>query len=153
MRVLNFTFNKISIEKKKDIPKPISINSDIQIKDVKKQELAVLEGQDVYLFEYDFKLTYEEYAEVLFNGYVIIMTEDSQLSKNIDELWKSKDLPKDLKLSLLNIVFAKCNLKALQLEEDVDIPQHLPSPYFSSQPVNSTEKSTEKSEKPQKSKK
>ncbi|MFA6023069.1 MAG: hypothetical protein WC781_03200 [Candidatus Pacearchaeota archaeon] len=151
MKVLNFTFNKISIVKKKEINKPISINTDILIKDIKKQTLAVLEGQDIYIFEYDFVLNYEDYADVLINGYVILMTESSELSANIEELWKSKNIPNDIKLYLFNYIFSRCHLKALQLEQDIDIPPHIAPPFFSAKPEESD--NSLDSKKSQKSKK
>ena len=41
-----------------------------------------------------------------------------------------KKVEEELRLPLMNIIFARCNLKAMELEEAVNLPFHIPTPKF-----------------------
>jgi len=134
MRVIGFSFKKISIKKNKEIGKEINIDTDIQIKDIQKKTTDLLKNQDILNIDYEFKISYlPDFADILFNGNVAILMEkdDEELMKKIIKNWKSKKVEDDLKLPLLNIIFARCNLKAMELEEAVNLPFHIPTPQFS----------------------
>ena len=133
MKLLGFNFDKISIEKKKKLERPVNINSNVEIKDIKKAELDLLGKKDTLLFDYEFTVDYNHDAvKLIIQGNVLILfNEESEDIKKILQDWKKKELSKEINISLLNLVFSKCNLKALQLEEDLNIPPHLPNPVFS----------------------
>jgi hypothetical protein len=42
--------------------------------------------------------------------------------------WKKNKVPDEIKLLVFNFVMTKCNLKALQLEEEFSLPPHIPLP-------------------------
>ena len=48
--------------------------------------------------------------------------------------WKKKKFNHPVKLPLFNFIMEKCNLKALQLEEEVSLPFHIPMPKLAPAP-------------------
>jgi hypothetical protein len=129
MKVVGGNFKRILVKKNKDVVSPIKINTNIEIKDIRQTELDFFKGKDLFTFDYLFKIVYEpDFAEIEFEGGILILIEDQTILKDILKEWKNKQVPEDIKFVLMNIIFNKCNLKALQLEEDVGLPPHLPSP-------------------------
>ena len=43
---------------------------------------------------------------------------------------EEKKIPEKFKEIIFNSIFRKCNLKALQFEEELNLPPHLPLPSF-----------------------
>ena len=55
--------------------------------------------------------------------------EDEGKTKLILDGWKKdKQLPKDLAPKILNTILAKCNIKALNLTQEVNLPPHIRLP-------------------------
>jgi len=145
MRVIGFNFKEISIEKKKEINNELKINTNIDVKDLKKEELDLFKDKDIFNLEYEFKILYEpDFAELVFKGGILVLIEDKKLVKNIEKQWKDKKIIPELKVPILNLIFSKCNLKALQLEEDMGLPPHIPSPRIGMEPTE--DKKQEKQE-------
>lgn len=135
MKVIGFNFKRISIEKKKEVESKVNVNTNIHIKDIEKQEIDIFHGKEVINFEYEMKLKYElDFAEMIFEGNILVYFEDFEQSKKILKEWKAKNIPEEVKLSLVNLIFLKCSLKALQFEEDFNLPYHITMPVFSKDP-------------------
>ena len=129
MKVVGGNFKKILVKKNKEVVHPVKINTNIEIKDIRKTELDFFKGKELFTFDYLFKIVYDpDFAEIEFEGGILILIEDQTILKDILKEWKNKQVPEDIKFVLMNIIFNKCNLKALQLEEDVGLPAHLPNP-------------------------
>jgi hypothetical protein len=129
MKIIGLNYKKISIEKIKDIEAGVKINTHIGITDIQKRDLELFKSQDLAHFEYEFKINYEPgFASILFEGSLLVLIEDPQQAKNLFKEWKNKKIPEEIRKEILNLVLAKCNLKALQLEEDFNLPSHLPFP-------------------------
>ena len=133
MRVIGFNFKKISIEKNKEIDNQINIDTDIQIKNIQLRNADLFKDQDLLNIDYEFKIIYmPDFAELLFTGNVAMLIEKTEKDflKKILKSWKSKKVEEELRLPLMNIIFARCNLKAMELEEAVNLPFHIPTPKF-----------------------
>jgi len=50
--------------------------------------------------------------------------------------WKNKKISDDIRMPLFNMILTKCNLKALQFEEEFALPTHVPMPRLSPQENN-----------------
>jgi hypothetical protein len=48
--------------------------------------------------------------------------------KSVLKDWKEKKVSDDFKIKLFNQILNKCNLKALQLEDELNIPPHFRLP-------------------------
>ena len=64
------------------------------------------------------------------------MSVEKKLAKEILKEWKSKKIEETLKVQLLNFIISKVSIKALELEEDLDLPYHLPFPKISKKQEN-----------------
>ena len=133
MRVIGFNFKGISSEKKKEVTNPLSINTDINIKEIKKQEVELFPEKEIYSFDYEFKINYEDHAEINFKGIILALFDDKKIEKELEEKWKNHEIPENVKIPIMNTIFSRCNLKAMQLEEDLGLPSHLPTPRVVSQ--------------------
>tara|TARA_Y100000310_G_C20519388_1_gene732890 strand:- start:429 stop:866 length:438 start_codon:yes stop_codon:yes gene_type:complete len=143
MRVIGFNYTKISVEKKKEIDGKVEIKTDVQVKDIKKSKNDLFKELDTLAVDYEFKIDYEPgFAEVNFNGKIIFLMEevDKESTKKIMDSWKTKQILPELRIPLLNMVFERCNLKALQLEEYTGLPPHFPTPKFSQNKEEKIEK-------------
>jgi hypothetical protein len=64
-----------------------------------------------------------------FYGNLIISIESKE-SKEVLKQWKDKKLPEEFRLNIFNVILKKVSLKALQFEEELNLPPHIPLPSF-----------------------
>ncbi len=132
MRIIGFNFKKIEAERKKDLKGKLEIKSNLQIDDIEKDKIEV--AGEILKFHFDFSIRYEpNFAELSFKGVVLVIPDKLEDIKNILKDWKKKKISEETKIFVLNFVMSKCNLKALQLEEDFSLPSHIPLPRISKQ--------------------
>jgi len=131
MRVIGFNFTKISAEKQGDRPAKLEINSNVQILDLKKIENSIIKEGITLALKFSYSVDYGKgFAKLSFEG-DILMIVDEKLSKEILKKWKKKKLPDDIRVVLFNLILSKSNVKALQIEEDLNLPPHIPLPRLS----------------------
>lgn len=148
MVVVGFNLKKILIERKSIVRGQIKINTKMNITNVKKEDIKLTAGKDVINFNFEFMISYinvedntNPIADIIFEGNVLYLTDPKDTKKILDD-WKKNKIEEDTKLKVLNTILAKCNIKALVLEEDMGLPSHLPLPRLSGK-----EKDQEKEEK------
>jgi len=132
MRLIGFNFNKIEIEKFKEQRENLEIKNNIEILDIKKAgyNILKLEGE-VVVVSFQYILDYsQDIAKLELKGDIILEV-DPKLSKEILEKWKNKEILGDFKIGIFNIILRKSNLKALQLEEEMNLPLHFSMPKIS----------------------
>ncbi len=128
MRVIGFNFEKISAEKKKQPKGKLQINSNINIKDIKQEKIDVVKDQPVLKLDFEFKVEYKpNIAHIKLEGLILMLVEKDE-SKNILKKWKKKKIPDDIRVPIFNLILTKSNLRALQLEEELNLPTHVPLP-------------------------
>ncbi|MBW2976350.1 hypothetical protein KY347_02805 [Candidatus Woesearchaeota archaeon] len=130
MAIIGFNFTKIDAEKKEAAKGNISINNNVSIKEVKEKNLSLgNEKQKVLSFTFDFAAKYDpNVGSINLIGDVLYM-EDSKKVKEILDGWKKdKRLPKEIMTHILNTVLSKCNVQALILSEQINLPPPIPLP-------------------------
>jgi len=129
MKIVGFNFSKISAEKLSDKPEKLEIKTNIDIKEIAPIKSNIFKSKEELLgIKFAYTILYEkDYAKIDFEGSVILSV-DSKQSKSITKDWKNKDLKDDFKYPLFNVILTKSNVKALQLEEEFNLPLHLPLP-------------------------
>lgn len=138
-QVLGFNFTKISGERAitlKDVknPKERKITTNIEFTDFEKESIPLL-NEEAAKVSFKFSIVYEpKQAELSFTG-VIILKADKEGLKNMIKAWKKKQLPPEMQVPLFNIILNRCTIKALQLEQDLNLPTHIPLPRLSKNPV------------------
>jgi hypothetical protein len=129
MKIVGFNFTKISAEKLSDKPEKLEIKTNIDIKEIAPIKSNIFKSKEELLgIKFAYTILYEkDYAKIDFEG-AVILSVDSKQSKSITKDWKNKDLKDDFKYPLFNIILTKSNVKALQLEEEFNLPLHIPLP-------------------------
>jgi len=130
MAIVGFNFSKISVEKKESVKGKISINNNITITNVEKKDLILgVAKQDGIRFEFEFTSKYEpKFADIILGGEVLYLGDAEEVKKVMDEWKKSKNIPKDVKVQVINAALTKCNIEALILSKEVNLPPPIPLP-------------------------
>ena len=132
MRIIGFNFTKITAERDKPINEKLQISSNIEIIKVEQEKEEIVRGKIVLRLDFEFSIVYKpSISKIKLEGNVIILTEKDE-SKNMLKKWKSKKIPEEIRLPILNLILTKSNLRALQLEEELNLPPHIPLPKIKS---------------------
>jgi hypothetical protein len=137
MKVLGFNFNKISAEKDKNFKLGI-VSTNIEFISVEKDSINMLKDSEIIKMDFKFSIDYKEskdkksksQANILFEGNLILSTNKDE-TKNLLDFWKKKQVPENMKMPLLNLILKKCSVKALVLEEELNLTHHIPMPKLS----------------------
>ena len=100
------------------------------IKNVEEADLSLANKKQAGLrFEFEFTSVYDpKVGDITMNGEVIFLA-DEKKSKEIVKGWKKeKKVPKEITSSVLNTVLQKCNIQALILARDINLPPPIPLP-------------------------
>lgn len=128
MQIVGFNFDKILAEKKKKVEGKVEVKSNIDLKLIEQEKIEMFKDKEVLKFTFDFSISFSPgIAELSFKGNVLLMFEKDKV-KEILKKWKSKKLEDEIKIPLYNIILKKCNLRALQLEEEFMLPTHIQMP-------------------------
>jgi len=129
MRLLGFNFTKIQVEKFKDSVEGLKIGTRIDVSDIKTAKTDLLKSkEEILAVKFTFGLDYEpDMAKLDFEGNFVISV-DSKKAREVLKQWKDKKMPEDFRTTLFNIVLRKSSLKALQLEEEMNLPIHMQLP-------------------------
>ena len=147
MKLAGFNFNKLSVEKFSDNFLNLKINTNIDILEIGevKSEIFKLKEQMIAI-SFKNTLNYEpKIAKIEFTG-TLILGVDSKIAREILKEWKEKKIPTEFRVSLFNVILRKCHVKALELEEDLNLPLHIQMPSLQKHAFEKTENNSENSE-------
>ena len=129
--IIGFGFTKLSAEKEENAKGKIDINNNVSIKDVLEENLALGRDkqQNILKFIFEFTSKYEpNVGNILFEGELLYMEEPKKAKEILADWKKNKKLPKELMAGLLNTILTKCNIQALILSQQVNLPPPIPLP-------------------------
>ncbi len=127
MRIIGFGIKRIFGEKNTVPNVKLSINQNINIKDVYKEKLNIA-GEEAIGVNFIFSIVYSEnFGKVEVEGNLIILPEKEEL-KEFSKSLKEKSIPDKFKSIILNFIMNKCNIKALSIEDEINLPYHVPMP-------------------------
>jgi len=134
MQVIGFNISKVLAEKSPSFKPASVINTDIEFINIEKEKIEVLKNIEPIKVFFKYTVSYfdskeekKKEGEVIFEGNVILSAEDQE-AKDIEKAWKKKELPDSTKIPLFNFILKKCSPKALHLEDEIDLPSHIPYP-------------------------
>lgn len=131
MQIIGFNFEKISAEKHKDVQGKLSINSNIEIDDITKEKIDVFKDKNILKFKFSFTVKYEPgVADLAFKGSILVVFPEEE-EKDILKKFKKKKVEDAVRIPLFNIILTRSSVKALQMEEDLQLPLHIPFPRVS----------------------
>jgi len=134
MKLIGFNFTRINIERLEGPSKNLSVNTTIDISSIEKTNVNFLKGKEELVnVKFKYNINYEpKFAKLEFEGNMIIAL-DAKQSKDLLKKWKKKETPEDIRVFIFNIIMRKSSIKALQLEDDLNLPLHIPMPRVSRQ--------------------
>ncbi len=129
MKVLGFNFSKISVEKFPNKVENIKLNTSIDILDIMPVKSDMLKTKEELLgIKFSYSIKYNpDYAKIEFLG-DILLSADPKIVKDIQKEWKDKKFPEEFQLFVFNVILRKSNIKALELEDEMNLPLHFPLP-------------------------
>jgi hypothetical protein len=130
MTIVGLNFNKIVVERE-GMPKgKISVTNNIQVKAVEKTDMAVGKvKQNALKFDFEFTAKYEpKIASILLVGTTTYFDAPEKIEE-LEKAWKKdKKLPKEIMTPVLNHILTKCNIEALLLSREVNLPPPMQLP-------------------------
>lgn len=128
MSIVGFNFTKISAERKQAVVGNISISNNISLKEVKEAKIGMGDRGAVRV-SFAFTSTYSpNYATLLLEGDVLVLVDSKQTASIIDGWNKNKNLPPQLAGQIMNHTLDRCNIQALLLSKDLNLPSPVPLP-------------------------
>lgn len=143
MAILSFGFTKIHVEKKTSSTKQIKIQSGMNITDVKASEMIKDAKQKAFAVKFTFEIKYEPGVAVIELDGELIFLANQALAKEVEAGWaKRKSLPKDLALTVFNRILHNCNVEALILSKEMNLPAPIQLPKVQAQREDGSKPST-----------
>lgn len=106
------------------------VTTNIEFSDVQKEKFDLL-SEDVVRVHFSSTISYEpKLASISFTGFLVLKLDKKQMAELLKS-WKDKKIPPEMNLSLLNLVLQKSTIKALQLEEELNLQPHFGLPRIS----------------------
>ena len=130
MTIVGFNFTKIDAEKKESVKGKININNNVSIKEVEEKDLSLgNQKQKVLSFTFEFISKYDpDIGSIRLIGDVLFMDDAKKAKETLDGWKKDKRLPKEIMTGILNAILNKCNVQALILSEQINLPPPIPLP-------------------------
>ena len=130
MTIVGFNFTRIHVERNKVAKGKINIKNNVAIKKVEEADLSLGKNKQSGLrFTFEFVSLYDpKVGEISLVGEVLYLMDDKQVKEVVKGWKKDKKIPKELTAAVLNTVLQKCNIQALMLSRDINLPPPIPLP-------------------------
>jgi len=132
MRLVGFDFKKISIERFKDQAENLKFNTKIDVSAIDTIKSDIFRSKEELLkVDFIYSVLYEpEFAKIELTGNIILAVEP-RIAREVLRGWKDKQTSEEFRIFMFNIILRKANIKALQLEDELGLPLHIPLPTLS----------------------
>lgn len=131
MSIIGLNLNNISAEKKNKITGNLKINNNLRIINVEKEKQTFSSSDEVLNLSFKFDVAYDpEIGKLSMDGSLLYMEEPNKAQKIIEQWEKEKKLPDDISSTIFNAILSKCNIKALMIAHEVNLPPHFRLPYL-----------------------
>jgi len=129
MKFVGFNFKKINIEKKSDSFKGLKLNTKIDISSIDDVKSDFLKGDEkIIKITFSYNINYDpDIAKITLEGNLLLAL-DKKDAKIVVDSWKNKKMSEEFRIDLFNLILRKSNVRALELEEEMSLPLHLPFP-------------------------
>lgn len=129
--ILGISIQKVEAEiGKLDEMARLTINSVPRIKDIEVRDMPAIGLKNALVASYEFETSYEpKIGKIKIEGEVLCREENA---KQISDDWKkSKKIPDEIAIPILNTVFRRCVLKVMNEAEDLQLPPPIRLPTVS----------------------
>jgi hypothetical protein len=131
MTVIGFHFVKILAEKNNAATGKISVTNNLLIKEVKEAKVSLGETkqQKGAEFTFTFNTKYSpDAAAMLFEGAAVYIAPADKIKEVITKWNKDKSIPKEALEQVYNYILEKCNVEAIVIGKEMQLPVHIPMP-------------------------
>lgn len=125
-KLAGFGYSKILVERADNSNTTLKISPSINISSIEKHK-ADSSKQDLLKIGFKFSVDYSGLGKIELEGRMFLIV-DQKTQKEAIEGWKNKKLDSEINMLLLNIIMQKASLKALDLEDEMNLPLHVPIP-------------------------
>jgi len=134
MPVVAFNFTKISAEKTAGKSGQVNVKNSVKIKDAAKTKLALgPQSQEVLRVVFEFTSTYEPgMGSIVMEGEVIHMDKPEKIDAMIKAWQKDNQLPRADSRPIINHLLSKCNVEAILLSRELNLPSPIELPRIAS---------------------
>ena len=131
MRLMGFNFKKISAEKMSDVTKDVKLNANIDISSIEEIKSSIFRSKESLIgIKFSYILDYQpNFAKIDFQG-DLVLSMDSKLTRDVLKDWETKKMEEEFRINLFNIILRKAGIRALDLENELNIPLHQPMQQF-----------------------
>jgi len=128
MPIASIHFTKISAERKAELKGKINISNNVVLTDIKKQDFK-LPNQESIKIMFDFNSKYDpSIGMILISGEVLIIDQPKVITEILDQWKKEKKLPDAILAAVMNNLLTKCNVEAILIGREVNLPPTLNMP-------------------------
>jgi hypothetical protein len=130
MPIVSFNYTKINAERYDFAPGPTNIKNNVVIKEVTKTKLALgAQSQDVLRIMFEFITFYEpRKGKISLEGEILHLDKPEKIEVLAKAWQKDKKLPKDETRILMNHVLNKCNVEAILMSREINLPSPVQLP-------------------------
>ena len=126
MKFIGFNFSKILIERLNEKAIGEKISTSLDISSIEKIPNTLNLNEAILNIKFSYSIKYNpEVAKIELKGNVLF----TDILESVDKVvkgWENKEMDNNFKVSLFNIILKKANIRALQLEDDLSLPPHMP---------------------------
>ena len=130
MALLGFHFNKISAEKTGSSADKIKVDNNIIISKVQEAKLNLGDSkQSAVEFSFQFKAKFlPDFGSITLDGAVVYTGAQDKVKEILTKWTKEKKISADVLEEVYNHVLIKCNVEALVIGRDMQLPAHIQLP-------------------------
>ncbi len=125
MPVIAFNLERLLAEKNSPVNKNIKVENNMKITSVS----LIPKRDNLLKFDFEFTTEYKpDIGNLKINGHLIFREENKKIKEILDTWRKNKKLNKEVMTLISNFILIKCNIKALGLSEQINLPPHIRLP-------------------------
>lgn len=130
MTVVGFNFTKINVERNKPSKGKISIGNNVSIQNMEISSFSIgQEEQESLRIIFQFNSTYEpEVGKIELTGDLIYIDSKTRIKEIYSEWKEKKKVDQEVMTETLNVILNRCNIQALILARDINLPSPIPLP-------------------------
>ena len=129
MSIVGFNFTRISAQRKTSVVGQVNINNNITLKDITEAKLGLAGQRGALRVSFAFKSEYtQDLATLELEGDVLMLVESTKATTILDTWKKNRSVPKEVAEPLMNHILDRCNIQALLLAKDLNLPSPVPLP-------------------------
>lgn len=129
MVIVGFSFTKMLAEKKKPIQGKVNITNNVVIKNISESKMAIDKKKKALKFEFLYSSRYEPGIGLIeLAGETIFLADSKNADEALKEWKKNKKVPNEIMHKVMSHILAKCNVQAVVLSKDLNVPPPIPMP-------------------------